>query len=40
MQKEIENIVSKDVQQISQLDFDKIVFEENLKHFHEFIKSN
>ena len=39
MRKTIENIVSKDVQLVSQLNFDKIVFGENLKHFHDFIKS-
>ena len=39
MRKTIENIVSNDVQLVSQLNFDKIVFGENLKHFHDFIKS-
>jgi hypothetical protein len=39
MQKEIEEIVLKDVQLISQQHFDRIVFQENLNHFHAFIKS-
>jgi hypothetical protein len=39
MRKTIENIVSKDVQLVSQLNFDRIVFGENLKCFHDFIKS-
>lgn len=39
MQKGIEEIVSKDVQPISQQQFDRIVFQENLNHFHAFIKS-
>ena len=39
IQKEIEEIVLKDVQLISQQHFDRIVFQENLNHFHAFIKS-
>jgi hypothetical protein len=39
MQKEIVEIVLKDVQLISQQHFDRIVFQENLNHFHAFIKS-
>jgi hypothetical protein len=39
MRKDIENIVSNDVQLVSQQSFDRIVFAEKLKHFHDFIKS-
>jgi hypothetical protein len=39
MQKEIEETVSKDIQLISQQRFDRIVFQENLNHFYDFIKS-
>jgi hypothetical protein len=39
MQKEIEEIVSKDMQLISQQRFDRIVFQENIDEFYEFIKS-
>jgi uncharacterized protein YjaG (DUF416 family) len=39
MQKETEEIVSKDIQLISQQKFDRIVFQENINHFYDFIKS-
>ena len=38
-QKETEEIVSRDVQLISQNRFDRIVFQENTNHFYDFIKS-
>jgi hypothetical protein len=39
MQKGTEEIVSKDIQLISQHGFDRIVFQENIDHFYDFIKS-
>jgi hypothetical protein len=39
VQKVTEEIVSKDVQLISQQHFDRIVFQENINHFYDFIKS-
>ena len=39
MQKEIEEIVSKDMQLISQQSFDRIVFRKNIDEFYDFIKS-
>jgi len=39
MQKETEEIVSKDMQLISQQKFDGIVFQENINHFYDLIKS-
>jgi hypothetical protein len=39
MQKETEEIVSKDMQLISQQRFDRIVFQDNINHFYDFIKS-
>ncbi len=39
MQKGTEEIVSKDIQLISQQGFDRIVFQENIDHFYDFIKS-
>jgi hypothetical protein len=39
MQKETEEIVSKDMQLISQQRFDRNVFQDNINHFYNFIKS-
>jgi hypothetical protein len=39
MQKEIEEIVSKDVQLVSQQSFDRMIFKEKLEGYHDFIKS-
>jgi hypothetical protein len=39
MQKETEEIVSKDMQLISQQRFDRIVFQDNINHCYDFIKS-
>jgi hypothetical protein len=39
MRKDIEDIVSNDVQLVSQQSFDRIVFAEKMRHFHDFIKS-
>jgi hypothetical protein len=39
IQKEVEQIVTKDVQLISQQDFDRIIFKENLEKYHDFVKS-
>jgi hypothetical protein len=39
IQKETEEIVSKDMQLISQQRFDRNVFQDNINHFYNFIKS-
>jgi hypothetical protein len=39
IQKDTEEIVSKDVQLVSQQNFDRIIFRENLEGYHDFIRS-
>jgi hypothetical protein len=39
MKKDIEEIVSNDVQLISQQSFDRMVFKEKLAEYHDFIRS-
>jgi deoxyadenosine/deoxycytidine kinase len=39
MQKETEEIVSKDVLLVSQQNFDRLVFKEKLEKYHDFIRS-